>query len=155
MSTQIPMKLKEKKPVRINCVRQNCYVLGRRTDLEGISASHIAEEKKYVELKQEVLPNGYVEKLEEVDYPINSASVTSYADGADYRNDPLQAVANAPKRVNLGDISEVQAFIEKDPQTAVRVFRDVIAQLKSRESGSNGNEEPAKDTDIKTDTEIK
>lgn len=123
------MNLKE---VVINTQRQNCYVAGTRTAIQDTIKK--VPEKKYVSLERKNLPNGFIETLEEKDYPINSDSVTSYADGADYRTDPLQAIANAPKRVNLGDVTEVQNFIESDPQNAVRVFRDVVAKLKAQQS---------------------
>lgn len=122
----------ELKEVVINTHRQNCYVLGTRTATQDTIEQK--PEKKYVSLERQNLPNGFVETLVEKDYPINSESVTSYADGADYRSDPLQAIANAPKRVNLGDVTEVQNFIESDPQNAVRVFRDVVAKLKAQQT---------------------
>lgn len=121
------LKMKEKKQVSINGIRQNCYVLDTRTALQD--SVSIKPETHYPSLERKQLPNGFVEGVEVKDYPINSKSVTSYADGADYRNDPMQAVANAPKRVNLGDVSQVQEFLESDPQSAVRVFRDVLARL--------------------------
>lgn len=57
----------------------------------------------------------------EKDYPINSESVSSLAEGADYRNDPAQAIAQAPKRVNLGDVTEAQAFLN-NPQYAASLL---------------------------------
>lgn len=121
--------LEERKSVQIGCTRQNCYVLGLRSVTQDIY--HVPEDKKYCELHTHNLSNGYVEKLAENDYPITSDSVTSYMDTADYRNDPLQAIASAPKRVNLGDVSQVQEFIHKDPQSAVRVLRDVLKTLEN------------------------
>lgn len=126
------MKQVELKEVVINTQRQNCYVLGTRMAIQDTIEKK--PEKKYVTLERQNLPNGFIEGLVENDYPINSESVTSYADGADYRTDPLQAIANAPKRVNLGDVTEVQNFIESDPQNAVRVFRDVVAKLKAQQT---------------------
>lgn len=119
------MKARE---VSILGIRQNCY----RRDIDPLYAcprKHDDTIKTYVSLERKHLPNGFVEQLEVKDYPINSESITSYADGADYRRDPAAAVANAPKRVNLGDITEVQNFFKSEPQQAVRVYRDVLAQL--------------------------
>lgn len=127
MKKQIQME--ELKPVSINGVRQNCYVLGVANSTFSTRSGKV--EIKYPSLEREQLPNGFTEGIEIKDYPINSQSVTSYADGADYRNDPAQAVANAPKRVNLGDVAEVQEFLKNDPQNAVRVFRDVLAKLET------------------------
>lgn len=119
-----------KKPVKIGGVKQNCYVSDTYTDTRGIKK--FETQKMYDSLERKHLPNGYVEQVETKDYPINSASVTSYADGADYRTDPLQAIANASKRVNLGDVSELQAFLNgADPQSAIRVYQDVVNKLQA------------------------
>lgn len=125
---QMKFKALKSRPVSINRARQNCYVCDTLTVLQ--SMTHIEPEKTYASLERQLLPNGYVEGIELKDYPINSKSVTSYADGADYRNDPAQAVANAPKRVNIGDIAQLQDFMNNNPQEAVRVLRDVVAKLK-------------------------
>lgn len=131
---QEPIEQLLRKPVVINGIRQNCYVLGTRTASAGTISSE--PEKKYQTIERVNLPNGYYETVVEKDYPINSESVTSYADGADYRNDPLQAIANAPKRVNLGDVTQLQEFVQTDPQNAVRVFRDVLARLEAFQNQS-------------------
>lgn len=114
--------------VKILGVMQNCY----RRDVDPLYAVPKKKDdtvKTYLSLERKNLPNGFIEHVEEKDYPINAESVTSYADGADYRRDPAAAVANAPKRVNLGDITQVQDFIKNEPQQAVRVYRDVLAKL--------------------------
>lgn len=120
--------MSEKKQVIIGGIRQNCY----RRDIDTAYKPPQKRDdtvKYYDSLERKNLPNGYIEQVERKDYPINSASVTSYADGADYRRDPLGAVANAPKRTNLGDITEVQDFLKNDPQQAVRVYRAVLDRL--------------------------
>lgn len=114
-------------PVKVCGFLQNVY----RRDSRGVvvattSPNHTQE--KYISLEKKNLPNGYVEELVLKDYPINSVSVSSLAEGADYRNDPAQAIANAPKRVNLGDITEAQAFLE-NPQNFARVYDDVKSKL--------------------------
>lgn len=137
-----------RKPVVINGIRQNCYVLGTRTASAGTISSE--PEKKYKTIERVNLANGYYDTVVEKDYPINSESVTSYADGADYRNDPLQAIANAPKRVNLGDVTQLQDFVQTDPQKAVRVFRDVLSRLETLEKQSV----PAQSVESKPDVKM-
>lgn len=120
--------MSEKRQVKIGGIRQNCY----RRDIDTAYKSPQKRDdtvRYYDSLERKNLPNGYIEQVERKDYPINSASVTSYADGADYRRDPLGAIANAPKRTNLGDITEVQDFLKNDPQQAVRVYRAVLDRL--------------------------
>lgn len=136
------------KPVVINGIRQNCYALDTRKDITDSKKCGII--KKYDSLERKQLPNGFVEQVEQVDYPINPDSIASYVDGADYRRDPLQAIASAPNRINLGDVRQVQSFVADNPQNAVRVLRDVIATLesKSKQKGSD-QVKPVENTESK------
>lgn len=127
MSEQLKM---QKKAVTILGVRQNIYV---GDTVQGICdrVKHMPE-KRYPSLERKNLPNGFTENVEIKDYPINSKSVSSYADSADYRNDPNGAIANAPNRVNMGDISQVQEFLANNPHQAVEVFRNVMNTLENK-----------------------
>lgn len=130
-----------KKDIKIGGLRQNCYALDTRTVMED---SHINQPKYYSSLEKKQLPNGVLYNLEEVEYPITSESVTSYVESSDYHRDPLAAIAASPKRVNLGDITEVQDFIQKNPQDALRVYRQVGEQLqKYFESQTQAQNAPA------------
>lgn len=124
------LKIEEKKPVKICGFKQNCYKVGTHGGLVGLAQTPNVEQKKFPSLEKTMLPNGYIQEVVEKDYPINSKSVTSYADGADYRNDPAQAIANAPQRVNLGDITETQKFID-NPQNFLRLYDEVASKLKA------------------------
>lgn len=116
------------KQIKVNTLRQNCFASECR-EASVSTVSHDYKIKKYQSLEKHILPNGMTFDLEEVDYPITPESVTSYVDSADYRRDPLGAIASAPKRVNLGDISQVQDFIKENPQEAIRLYRSVGEQL--------------------------
>lgn len=122
------LEIQEKKPVKICGFKQNCYRVATTGGIVGIAKNPSSTVKKFDSLEKVNLPTGFVQQLVEKDYPINSASVTSYAEGADYRNDPMQAIANAPKRVNLGDITEAQQFLE-NPQELMRMYDTVKAKL--------------------------
>ena len=139
------------KEVIINGVKQNCYV--RDVSLMAVQPIKGIKQKKYPSLERELLSNGFTEEIKIRDYPITAESVKSYADAANYRNDPAQAVANAPNRVNLGDITQVQDFVKNNPQDAVRVFRDVLSRLgKLQSSGStksNADNSPIQETNNK------
>lgn len=115
-----------KKAVKICGVAQNCYIMAGYD--KAIAKETNRTQMKYDSLEKKMLDNGYLEILEKKDYPINSDSVTSLADGADYKNDPLQAIANAPTRVNLGDITQAQEFL-KNPQNFARVYEDTKMRL--------------------------
>lgn len=112
-------------PVTICGFRQNIF---RRDNIGIGTKNRYKKQEKYVSLEKKTLPNGYIEELVEKDYPITSDSVSSLAEGADYHNDPLQAIANQPQRVNLGDITQAQAFLE-NPQHNAALFNDVKAKL--------------------------
>lgn len=119
----------EKKRVVINGYKQNCFF--RDIPINPLLTSNPnSTQDKYFALERKNLPNGYVEELVEKDYPINPDSLYSYAESADYRNDPNQAIAQAPKRVNLGDVSGVQEFLANDPQRAMTTYRDVLNRVK-------------------------
>lgn len=118
------------KQVKMQGVLQNCF---RR--ISSGPAPKIPKKdmtiKTYESLERKNLPNGFTEQVETKDYPINSKSVTSYADGADYRNDPAQAIENAKKRVNLGDISTAQQFLEENPYETARAYRNILKQIEN------------------------
>lgn len=117
----------EFKKVKVNTLAQNCFT----RDFVKVDTKSVQQQKKYSSLEEIKLPNGRVYELVEKDYPITPESVTSYADGADYRLDPQRAIENAPKRVNLGDVGEVQDFIKANPMEAVRLYRDIGAKLEA------------------------
>lgn len=116
-------------PISICGYKQNCYRLDRNIDLSSsVTSTPNKEQEKYESLEKQMLPNGYVEGIVFKDYPINSKSVSSLAEGADYRNDPLQAISQASSRVNLGDITEAQKFLE-NPQNNARIFSYVKEKI--------------------------
>lgn len=132
----------EKTQIKVNGIKQNCY---RRDIVSEFKKQERKDDtvKTYVSLEEKKLPNGIIQALEVKDYPINSASVTSYADGADYRRDPNAAIENARKKVNLGDVTQLQDFIESDPLRAVRVFRDVADKLAKYYETQKKGEDPS------------
>lgn len=113
------------KNVKICGYAQNCYKVDG-SFIPSKTAKPNIKQEKYESLEKVVLPNGYIEEVVQKDYPINAESVSSMAEGADYRNDPMQAIAGAPNRVNLGDVTEAQKFLE-NPQNFARVF-DIVKQ---------------------------
>lgn len=123
----------KKDALSIGGFQQNCYKIG--TSGSPFVATVETPKKIYV-LERQQVGNGFQDVLVEKDYPITSESVTSYADGADYRNDPAQAIANAPTRVNLGDITEAQDFLS-NPQNFMRVYKETVAKLNQYQAEQN------------------
>lgn len=126
---QISME-ENKRPILINGIPQNVFALRQKRDFTVIP-SHLKNKtiKTYNTLERKALPNGYCEEVKSKDYPVNSESVSSYIESSDYRNDPAQAIANAPKRVNLGDISQVQEFVRDNPVQAVGQYAEVLQKV--------------------------
>lgn len=84
--------------------------------------------RKYFDLKDVDHGDGlHREELVEMDYPITPEYVTSFADGADYHNDPVGAVEKASARTNLGDITAVQRALGLDFETARRLVAEARA----------------------------
>lgn len=116
-----------KEKVRIGGISQNIYITDRRENPRVPTPQKV--QLKYTELTDIQLPNGFVQELVEKDYPINSESVSSYLESSDYRNDPASAIANAPKRVNLGDITEAQRFISENPVQATTEYSAILRKV--------------------------
>lgn len=114
------------KPVIVNGLKKNSFARDVSISSPICQSKTVAA---YVDIDVVKLPTGSYQELVEKDYPINSESVSSYADGADYRRDPLAAISNAPKRVNLGDVSEVQKFLRDNPMEAARQYRDILKKV--------------------------
>lgn len=135
----------EKKQIKICGIRQNCYALDINLNIKDLKKKNNTI-TSYPSLEKKKLPNGYVEQVEVKDYPINSDSITSYVDGADYRRDPATAVAQSKKRVNLGNIADVQDFLRNNPQEAVRLARNVSQTLEAFINQSAKQTEPKSET---------
>lgn len=148
---QLPgqVNVSELVPVTICGFRQNCY---RRDNIGMGSTTKQVHKEKYTSLEKKTLSNGYIEAIVEKDYPINSDSVSSLAEGADYHNDPMQAIANQPERVNLGDITQAQAFLE-NPQRNAALFNDVKAKLAAYYSSVTKSAEDSSESSIDTKKE--
>lgn len=65
-------------------------------------------------------------------YEITPEYVTSFAVGADYRRDVVGAVANGRKRVNLGDITDMQRLAALDTDSLNRLSAHLSALQAAR-----------------------
>lgn len=142
----------EKTPVNLCGYTQRFYKIpGVNPSLVG-QTDGFKNQKKYGVLDKKMLDNGYIEEVQVKDYPINSDSVSSLMEGADYKNDPLQAMANAPVRVNLGDITQAQEFL-KNPQNFARIYdqtKQRLAEYYAQQREINGE----KQTPEKRESEV-
>lgn len=133
MSEQIKIEnapTPQRRHVLIGGFPQNFYIRALTVDTSTIPAhlkSHT--QKKYQALEEIPLDDGLKHVIVEKDYPINKESVASYIDSSDYRNDPAQAIAGATKRVNLGDISQAQYFLNSDPIKATSKYSEILQKV--------------------------
>lgn len=130
-----------KKQVYIAGVKQNCYTVDARPSPLVTPRPNVTM-KEFEELTDKPLPNGFVQEMTVRTYPINKESVASYIESSDYRNDPMQAIANAPKRLNLGDISEAQEFIKNNPTEAVSKYADILRKVATYFEQNAGSSAP-------------
>lgn len=103
-------------------------------DTVPASQVHLSETKTYNELRTVEKPNGFVQELVTVDYPITAEYVASYADGADYHKDPLGAQMRATPRRNLGDITDVQSLLNSDISGFKELLFAVADKFKNQET---------------------
>lgn len=103
------------------------------------------EQKKYPELHRKVVANGIQDVIEMEDYPHTPERVKSYAASCDYRLDPAGAVANAPKRHNLGDVTFAQAlegYSREQLQALSDALKAKFAELKTAGSSESSENVP-------------
>lgn len=89
----------------------------------------ITPQKKYFELQRDTVSNGIVENLVELEYPITEDEVNSHLQSADYRNDVVSAMNQSARGSNLGDVTAYQEFIRRDPEQALRIYKETISKL--------------------------
>lgn len=91
------MKDKNIKSVPTQLIQQNCYI----RDVTRCSETKSDIPQKYVSIDEVTTDDG-IKIVETIhDYPITPSSVNSYFEGTNYKNDPQQAIVQAPQRVNL------------------------------------------------------
>lgn len=131
------------KKLSSNLLKQNCYI---RSTVEECDKCSDYSEKSYVSIDEVVTNNGVhlVEKT--VPYPITPQYVNSFVDSSDYRRDPVNAVINAPRRQNLGDISGVQDICGFDFVSAQKLYQ----ALKTKFETPKATPQPVDNT-IKTE----
>jgi len=119
-----------RRQVLIGGFPQNFYMRAQTIDSFSIPERlQNKEQETYLALERVELPSGFVETVVEKDYPINSDSVSSYIETSDYRYDPQNAIAQARKRVNLGDITQVQEFMGTNPIQASTKYSEVMQKV--------------------------
>lgn len=116
------LEFSEARPVKSNLLLTNCFLRDVIPPKDIHRGNKVHE---YCELVREVKPEGIIETMKVVPYPHTVDSVKSYAEAADYRNDPVSAMYQASKnsRKNLGDIRETQNILKLDSQQAQALLK--------------------------------
>lgn len=109
-----------KKKLVTNMLEQNVFVRDTRPAFDKKSKS---AQRVYYELVENITEDGINYKLEAVDYPITQDYVDSFADSTNYKKDPAGAVARAPQRQNLGNISDMQKASEMDSESLKTFYK--------------------------------
>lgn len=119
--------------VQSNLLQQNCFIrdVTRAIDLKVASSV----DSSYLSLDEEVSSEGVKIVKKPVPYHITPDFVSSFADSADYRRDPANAVANGVSRRNLADCTDFQKIVGMDSAAQYELYN----QLKTKFSKSNSN----------------
>lgn len=101
--------------------------------------------RKYFALEELVNADGFKgEVLVQKDYPYTPEYVSSFASSSDYHGDPVGAVNSAPKRSNLGDITNLQRALGLDYDTARHLYSEfrAAAELAAKKRSEQGTPAP-------------
>lgn len=124
---------RETKCVRSNLLQQNCYVREATRSL----GEHLDVPETYMSLDEVSTPSGVRQELREYPYHITPAYVDSFVESADYRRDPLGAIAQSKPRRNLGDIRDLQKVASMDMEQARELYSQLSALFSSKDKGDD------------------
>lgn len=122
--------------VSSNLLKQNCYV---RDCAVGIDLKDGNEIETYDSLDETLTDRGIEFEIRSYPYPITPAFVNSFVDSSDYRRDPVNAVANSVKRLNLGDISDCQRILNLDSAAQKQLYLELSKKFGSYNSVNSNN----------------
>lgn len=108
------------KKLSSNLLKQNCYI---RSTVDECDKCTDYSEKSFVTIDEVVTSNGVHIVENSIPYPITPQYVNSFVDSSDYRRDPVNAVLNAPRRQNLGDITGIQDICGFDFISAQKLYQ--------------------------------
>lgn len=116
---------KKTQPIVTHLIKQNCFT----RDVTVHSSDPERSSTHFTSLDEVSTPNGVEIKITENEYPITPQYVNSFVDSADYRRDPLGAIANAPQRRNLGDVREIQDVSQMDTSELLALYNQLQARF--------------------------
>lgn len=127
------MKKSNPTPLKTNLISQNCFV----RDITPIVDLKTDYPEQFYESMEEIIDTdnpslSHIRKI--YPYEITPEYVNSFADGADFRKDPVSAIVNAPKnRQNLSDIRDFQRVVEMDDTSARNLFEELKQRFQKTE----------------------
>lgn len=113
-----------------NLLQQNCYIrdITRLVDLKTDNSV----DKTYYSLDEIVDSDGVKIVKNPVPYHITPDFVASFADSADYRRDPANAIANGVKSKNLGDCVDFQKLMNMDSASLASLYSQLQAKFNTK-----------------------
>ena len=124
-----------------NVLKQNCFIRDCVEEAESVTDY---SDKTYTSVDEVVTSNGIKLVENQVPYHITPQYVNSFVDSSDYRRDPVNAVVNAPRRQNLGDISGIQDICGFDFITAQKLYQALKSKFEAPKAMSQPNENTVK-----------
>lgn len=122
--------------IQSNVLKQNCFLRDCVEEREHLSDY---SDKTFTTIDEVVTNNGVKLVENQVPYHITPQYVNSFVDSSDYRRDPVNAVVNAPKRKNLGDISGVQTLCDIDFISAQRLYQSLKSKFETPKETSSSD----------------
>lgn len=123
--------------IQSNLLQQNCFVRDVTTKSALVPEPG---QDVFFSLDEKSTSSGVEFELNSYPYPITPQYVNSFLDSTDYRRDPYNAVASAPKRVNLGDVSSLQSVASMDMESARSLYSQLKAKFDSSSKVDPGSE---------------
>lgn len=117
--------MNKNKPVPMSLIQQNCFIRDVTRISDNSASAAVSAKRTYLSLDEVTDIDGVKLRMTENDYPITPEYVDSFSESADYRNDVVGAVANAPKRTNLGDITGFQDVASMDMESARALYKQL------------------------------
>lgn len=127
------------KKLSSNLLKQNCYI---RDCVEEKVVTTDYSDKTYTSVDEVVTSNGVKLVENQVPYHITPQYVNSFVDSSDYRRDPVNAVINAPRRQNLGDITGIQDICGFDFVSAQKLYQALKTKFETPKATPQPVENP-------------
>lgn len=116
--------MKRSSRVMSNLIQQNVYIRDVVHSSDIRSTSPVGS-ISFVSVEEDVKENSHSFKDVKYPYPITPEYVSSFASSVDYKTNQSAMNANSG-RVNLGDVSKVQEFLNLSDVDKIKLYQDLL-----------------------------